>query len=197
MSLFDKFGKKENSKELIGVASIEDVYLDSISGGRSAYLIISPVNLNVLSNSFFVSQVDDLAKSIEEIGSCELLAINSAQSYEHNKRFLSQCALREKDETVKSIDKQDIEFMDDIQARMATSREFLIRLIFITEDSKQIIAATEKARQILSQNGFVVRTANKHDMKRMLAIYFEQNIFDEEMQDFDGERFAPILEMKK
>ena len=169
----------------------------SKKGIKVGFLIISPVNLNVLSQSVIKSKVNNLAKSIKEIGACEILAINSAQSYEHNKRFLSQQLLREESDEVKKIDKQDINFLDEVQVSMATSREFLLKLCFLSENLQQVAAALEKTRQIMTQNDFVVRPANRHDLKRMMEIYLEQNIYEEEMQDFDGERYAPILEMKK
>ena len=183
---------------MIGAASIEDRCLISSVGGKSAFLIVAPVNLNVLSNTIIQSLVDNLSKAVKEIGTLEFLAINSAQSYEQNKHFLSQKLLQEKNDTVKAIDKQDIEFLDDVQVQMATSREFLLKLSFSANEGRpQIMTALERARQTLTQNGFTVRPAEKRDIKRMLAIYFEQNIFEDEMQDFDGERYSPLLEAKR
>jgi hypothetical protein len=200
MSLFDKLKKnnKSTTRQLIGAASVEDCCLTTSSGENIAYLIISPVNLNVLSDDVILSYVENLAKSITDIGSVEILCINSAQSYENNKRFLSHQIMREQNEALKELDRLDIEFLDDIQVRMATSREFLIMLRFGARDTlQQVAAALEKSRQTMTQNGFLVRPADKASIKRMLAIYFEQNLYEDEMQDFDGERFSPILEMKK
>lgn len=200
MSLFDKVKgeKRKSTKRLIGAAAIDDCCLFSSAGSKCAFLIVSPVNLNVLSASIIQALADNLAKSVKEIGSAEMLAVNSAQSYEHNKRYLNQQLLREQNDEVKDIDKQDIEFLDDIQIHMATSREFLLKLCFsVNENRQQIITALERARQSMMQNGFLVRVADKHDIKRLLAIYFEQNIYEDDMQDFDGERYSPILEMKK
>ena len=183
---------------MIGAASIEERCLTSSGNERAVFLIVAPINLNVLSKSIIESEVDNLAKSFKEIGKMEFLAINSAQSYEQNKHFLSQKLLSEKDDAVKRIDKQDIDFFDDVQLHMATSREFLLKLSFSpSENSQQILTALERARQTMTQNGFTVRTAEKRDIKRMLAIYFEQNIYEEEMQDFDGERYSPMLEAKR
>ena len=199
MSLSDVFGNhKSSTQELIGAASIEERCLTSSGNERAVFLIVAPINLNVLSKSIIESEVDNLAKSFKEIGKMEFLAINSAQSYEQNKHFLSQKLLSEKDDAVKRIDKQDIDFFDDVQLHMATSREFLLKLSFSpSENSQQILTALERARQTMTQNGFTVRTAEKRDIKRMLAIYFEQNIYEEEMQDFDGERYSPMLEAKR
>lgn len=199
MSFLQKDRKnRSNVRHLIGAASVEDCCLANYSKDKTAFLIIAPVNLNVLSPSVIESLVENLSKSIVEIGTVEILCINSAQSYDSNKHFLSQCMLREQNEALKMLDKQDIDFLDDIQVRMATSREFLLALRFASNISlSQVSATLERARQITTQNGFHVQSADKSAIKRLLAIYFEQNIYEDEMQDFDGERFLPILEMKK
>lgn len=199
MEIFQKGNKKHSDvRHLLGTASVEDCCLVNYSSEKTAFLIIAPVNLNVLSHSVIESFVENLSKSIVEIGTVEILCINSAQSYDSNKHFLSQCMLREQNDALKMLDKQDIEFLDDIQVRMATSREFLLVLRFAPNISlSQVSATLERARQITTQNGFHVQSADKSDIKRLLAIYFEQNIYEDEMQDFDGERFSPILEMKK
>lgn len=199
MSLSDIFGNHKSSiQDLIGAAAIHDRCLISSNGEKAVFLIVTPINLNVLSEEIIQAQVDNLAKSVKGIGGMEFLAINSAQSYEHNKRFLSQKLLKEKEDTVKAIDKQDLEFFDDVQIHMATSREFLFKLFFSSsENSQQILTALERARQTLVQNGFTVRPAEKRDIKRMMSIYFEQNIYEEEMQDYDGERYSPLLEAKR
>lgn len=200
MSLLDKLktNGKNSTRQLIGASSIEDCCLVNNNNEKTAYLIIAPINLNVLANNIIHSKVENLAKALSDLGSVEFMCINSAQSYENNKRFLSQRILQERNESLKEIDRLDIEFLDDIQVKMATSREFLVMLRFHVRDSIQQIAySLEKARQTMTQNDFLVRTADKASIKRMLAIYFEQNIYEEEMQNFDGERFSPILEMKK
>ena len=38
-------------------------------------------------------------------------------------------------------------------------------------------------------NGFTTRRAGKEDLKRLLAIYFEQNTTTERFEDYDGQRF--------
>jgi hypothetical protein len=57
MSLFDKLknSNKSNTRKLIGAASVKDCCLTTSSGENIAYLIISPVNLNVLSDDVILS----------------------------------------------------------------------------------------------------------------------------------------------
>ena len=45
----------------------------------------------------------------------------------------------------------------------------------------------------LKEQGFSVKRADKEDVKRILAVYYEQNVTTEKFEDFDGERWV-ILE---
>ncbi len=42
-------------------------------------------------------------------------------------------------------------------------------------------------------NGFTTRRAGKEDLKRLLAIYFEQNTTTERFEDYDGQRFLEVI----
>lgn len=200
MSLFDKVKqtKRVNTRKLLDMQSVEDCCLVSYSDAKSAFLIISPVNLNVVSKSMKEALVGNLAKAVGQIGTVEFLCVNSAQDYETNKRFLHRRMALEQNDTLREIDRMDIEFLDDIQVQMATSREFLIVLRFQARESiQQVTTVLEKARKIMSENGFDVQAAGKAQIKKVLAIYLEQNIYDGNMQNFDGEFYAPILEVKQ
>jgi len=199
VSLFDKVKqtKKVNTRKLLDMKSVEDCCLVSYSDTKSAFLIIAPVNLNVVSKSMKETLVGNLAKAVGQIGTLEFLCVNSAQDYETNKRYLHRRMALEQNDTLREIDRMDIEFLDDIQVQMATSREFLIALRFQAGESvQQVITILEKARKILVENEFNVQVAGKTQIKKVLAIYLEQNIYDGNMQNFDGEYFAPILEVK-
>lgn len=142
MSLFDRLKqtKKLNTRRLLDMQNIEDCCLVSYSDTKSAFLIISPVNLNVVSNSVKQTLVGNLAKAVAQIGTVEFLCVNSAQDYETNKRFLHRRMAMEQNETLREIDHMDIEFLDDIQVQMATSREFLMVLRFQARESvRQVV----------------------------------------------------------
>ncbi|MBE6834264.1 hypothetical protein [Faecalispora sporosphaeroides] len=200
MSLYDRIKqtKKMSSREKLDLHSIENCCLVSYSDTKSAFLIIAPVNLNVVSKGVIETLVGNLEKAIGQIGTLEFLCVNSAQDYETNKRFFHRRMALEQNDTLREIDQMDIEFLDDIQVQMATSREFLIVLRFQARESvQQVMTILDKARKIMAENGFNVQAAGKEDIKKILAIYLEQNIYDGNMQNFDGEYFAPMLEVKQ
>lgn len=155
---------------------------------------MTPVNLNVLSSVTIRSRINKLADTIKTLGSVDFLCINSSQSYDSNKRYLTDLKEREQNDTLRELDEKDIEFFDNIRVSMATSREFLAILRFRPKDTPDHVRdISRKARDIMKDNGMSVRQAISTDTKRLLAIYLEQNIFEAEMQDFDGERYSNIL----
>ena len=90
--------------------------------------------------------------------------------------------------TLRDLDQKDIEFFDQVRISMATSREFLAGLRFSAKETAERIQSTmSKVVRVFKDNGMIVRLAAKPDIKRTLAIYLGQNIFETEMQDFDGE----------
>lgn len=40
--------------------------------------------------------------------------------------------------------------------------------------------------------GFSVKRADREDIKRILAVYYEQNVTTERFEDFDGKRFFAL-----
>ena len=46
----------------------------------------------------------------------------------------------------------------------------------------------------LRDQGFSVKRSDKEDVKRILAVYFEQNVTTERFEDFDGERWIILNE---
>jgi hypothetical protein len=195
--LIDKNQKKRKSvQDLIGAAGIEDSCLAVSSGERLCYIMITPVNLNVLSPINIKSRITKMTDTLQNVGTVDFLCLNSSQSYDSNKHYLAKLKERETNDTLRDLDQKDIEFFDQIRISMATSREFLAVLRFsVKETAERIQSTMSKIVQVFKDNGMIVRLAAKPDIKRMLAIYLEQNIFETEMQDFDGEKYAKLLEM--
>lgn len=199
MSLYDmlKDKKKHSIREFMGAGSIEDCCLTTFTGEKIAFLIVTPVNLSILSPQDVRSIIGKFNSILDPLGTSDYICINSTQSYESNKHFLAQLAEREKNEELRLLDEKDIKYLDDIRVTMATSRQFLVVLRFSPKDTMDYVSGTlEKALQLMKDNEFNVRTAGKNDIKQLLAVYLEQSIFNDTFQDFDGESYTNILEMK-
>jgi len=199
MSLYDliKKKKKNSTRQFIGAASVEDCCLITFTGEKLAFLIVTPVNLSILSPEDVRSRIKRYNSVLDPLGTSDYICINSTQSYESNKHFLAHLAEKERNEELRALDEKDIKYLDDIRVSMATSRQFLVLLRFSGRDTMEYVSSTlSKALELMKDNEFTVRAAGKDDIKQLLAVYLEQSIFDDTFQDFDGENYTNILEMK-
>lgn len=51
-----------------------------------------------------------------------------------------------------------------------------------------------RIEQNINDNGFTTRRATEQDLKKMLGVYFEQNVTTEKFEDFDGDRWVIVGE---
>ena len=58
------------------------------------------------------------------------------------------------------------------------------------EKEKEVFPYLSRIEKSLKEQGFSVKRADKEDIKRILAVYFEQNVTTEKFEDFDGERWV-------
>jgi len=84
----------------------------------------------------------------------------------------------------------DLNFLNRIQVQMATAREFLIIIRLKDEKQKEIFPYLNRIEKTLREQGFSVMRSGNEDIKRILAVYFEQNVTTEKFEDFDGERWV-------
>ena len=67
------------------------------------------------------------------------------------------------------------------------ARHLAVRLKNEKPDTAYTLLSTIETK--FRDNGFTTRRAGKEDLKRLLAIYFEQNTTTERFEDYDGQRF--------
>ena len=101
----------------------------------------------------------------------------------------SMCISTRLDVYKRQLLEQDQVFLDRIQIQMATAREFLILVRLKEEKESEVFPYLSRIEKSLKEQGFSVKRAEKEDIKRILAVYFEQNVTTEKFEDFDGERW--------
>ena len=57
-----------------------------------------------------------------------------------------------------------------------------------------MFAYLNRIENMLVEQGFTSKRADEEDMKRILAVYFEQNVTTEKFEEFDGERWIILNE---
>lgn len=182
--------QKLSTRQLINTKNITDFSLQTYNHGELVYFIIKPSNMSVLSEASISARVYSLMTVLKGMAEIEICCLNSRENFDGNKRFLNERIDVEENNTVRKLLKLDLNFLDRIQVQMATAREFLIIIRLKDEDKNEMFAYLNRIEKTLREQGFVVKRADNEDIKRILAVYFEQNVTTEKFEEFDGERWV-------
>ena len=180
----------KSTQEYIGIKELTENGVLTITQGELVFFRIKPINIAVLSQSTISAKVFSFMSVLKNITELEICCLNSSESFDENKVFLLRRIEEEDNPVIKELCKKDLEFLDNIQLEMATAREFLIIIRFRTEKPEQIASAKGRIEKILKEQGFEAKRATKDDVKRILAVYFSQNVVTEQFDDMDGERWV-------
>lgn len=190
--------KKENNaaqstRQLMGIEDIKD-YCIATRMGDLVFFIIKPTNISVLSDSCISARIYALLNVVKGQAEIEMLALNSKESFERNKNFYRERVDSEELPAIRRLLEQDSKHLDRIQVLMASSREFYIIIRLRNEKETDIFPYPSRIEQNINDNGFTTRRATEQDLKRMLGVYFEQNVTTEKFEDYDGDRCVIVGE---
>ena len=185
--------KKKNAdglstKELIGISDITD-YCLSTKQGDLVFFIIKPTNISVLPDASVSARIYSLLNVIKGQAEVEMLAMNSKESFEDNKNYYHARMEVEELAAIRNLLEQDSSNLDRIQALMASAREFYIIVRLRDEKKTDLFPYLARIEKNIKDNWFIPRRADEQDIKRMLGVYFEQNVTTEDYDSFDGERW--------
>ena len=181
--------KQASTRQLIGAKEITDYSLVTYRQGELVYFIVKPTNISVLSQASVGARIYALMTVLKGVAEIEMLCLNSRESFEDNKRFLRSRIEQEENPVVRKLLEKDLTHLDLIQVQMATAREFLIVIRLKDEKETEVFPYLARIEKSLKEQGFSVKRADKEDIKRLLAVYYEQNVTTERFEDFDGERW--------
>lgn len=181
--------RRASTRQLIGAKEITDYSLVTYGHGELVYFIVKPTNISVLSQASIGAKIYALMTVLKGVAEIEMLCLNSRESFEDNKRFLRSRMEQEGNPVVRKLLEKDLTHLDRIQVQMATAREFLILIRLKEEKESEVFPYLARIEKSLKEQGFSVRRADKEDIKRLLAVYYEQNVTTEKFEDFDGERW--------
>lgn len=184
--------QKQSTRQLIGTRDITDYSLETYAHGELVYFIIKPTNLSVLSEASVSARIYALMTVLKGIAELEFLCLNSRENFEDNKNFLRGRFEQEDNPAVRKLLEADLDHLDRIQVQMATAREFLLVIRLHNEKESEVFPYLNRIEKTLREQGLSVKRADKEDIKRILAVYFEQNVTTEKFEDFDGERWIVL-----
>lgn len=182
-----------STQSLMNIESITDYSLNT-PYGELVYFIIHPTNIAVLSESTISNRIYALMTVLKGIAEIEMLCLNSKENFDDNKRFLRERIEEEPNPIIRNLLQKDNQNLDRMQVQMATAREFLIIIRLKDEKESDIFPYLSRIEKNLKDQGFTTRRANNTDIKRILAVYFEQNVTSDMYEDFDGERWVVLGE---
>ena len=182
-------GRKTSTRQLMGIKAITEYGLETDQHGALVYFIVQPTNLSVLSESSIGARIYALMNVLKGVAEIEMLALYSRESFEDSKNFLQERIQEEENPAVRKLLELDRKHLDQIQVQMATAREFLILIRILEEKQADIFPYLSRIERSLKEQNFSVKRADKEDIKRILAVYYEQNVTTEKFEDIDGERW--------
>ena len=178
-----------STRRLMNTREITDYSLETNDGDEMVYFMIRPTNLSVLSDSSMGARVYSLMNVLKGVAEIEMLCLNSRENFEENKSFLRKRMEEERNPVIRRLLERDQNFLDRIQIQMATAREFLILIRLRNEKGKEVFSYLDRIEKSLKEQGFEAKRAGSEDIKRILAVYYEQNVTSEKFEDFDGQRW--------
>lgn len=181
--------QKQSTRELIGISEITNYSLKT-PHGELVYFIIKPTNISVLSDANVSARIYALMTVLKGIAEIEMLCLNSKENFDENKQYLKSQMEEESNPVIRKLLQQDSTNLDRMQVQMATAREFLIIIRLKNEEESDVFSYLSRIEKNLKDQGFTSKRANNADIKRLLGVYFEQNVTTEKYEDFDGERWV-------
>lgn len=180
---------KASTRQLMGIADITDHAL--VTGyGELVFFMIKPTNISVLSESSVGARIYALMNVLKGIAEIEMLCLNSRENFEDNKTHLRSRMEAEQNPVIRKLLGQDATALDRMQVQMATAREFLIIIRLRDEKESEVQPYLSRIEKSLKDQGFTTKKADDADIKRLLGVYYEQNVTTEKYEDFDGERWV-------
>ena len=129
--------QRASTRELIG---IEAILKDGIrtASGDLVFFLLKPTNIAVLSDASTEARVMALTDVLKGFPDLEMVCYNSREDFEGNKRYLMERAAVEQMPKILNLLHQDHQWIDTVQASMATAREFAIALRLVPEKNEEL-----------------------------------------------------------
>lgn len=178
--------QQQTTRQLMGIRRV-NTHGVTVSGGELVFFLIDPDNLSVLSVEAVRLRVQAFTALLKAKPDLELLALDSQETFGQNREFYRTRLEEEANPALRELLRQDLEHLDTIQSASASAREFVLiqRMDEKSAADESGLRQTEKA---LSGHGLSLRLAEEADVKRLLSVYYRQELLTEAPEDVDGER---------
>lgn len=186
--------RNRSTQQLIGIDQLTEHGLKT-EHGELVFYLIRPDNLSVLSSEGIHSRIISLTNLLRSTDNICMLALDSRESFQRNKLHYQYLMDTEEEPALRKLLQQDSTHLDAIQSSTASSREFAL-VYRINTDTPADTGQLKRLESRIHNCGFLVRLANEQDIKRLLAVYYQQDVTTEYFYNFDGEGSVALNEEK-
>ena len=179
--------QRQSTRQLMGIDQLTDYGVKTPKGER-VFFLVRPDNLSVLSAEGVRGRVRALMELLRGTETVTLRAMDSRESYEQNKIYYQQRLERETNPALRALLAKDRVYLDEIQTMTASAREFALVYPLDRQGSESAEVQITRMAKDIRDRGFHVRIARDQDIKRLLAVYYQQDVTTEHFESIDGER---------
>lgn len=176
----------QSTRQLMGIDQLTG-YGVKTPKGELAFFLVRPDNLSVLSGEGIGSRVRSLMELLRGTENVTLRAMDSRESYEQNKIYYQQQLEAEPNPAIRALLMKDRAYLDEIQTMTASAREFALVYPLDRQGSESVQTQLDRMAKDIRDCGFHVRLAGDQDIKRLLAVYYQQDVTTEYFESIDGE----------
>lgn len=186
----NKAKKREgpSTRDLMGISGLTE-YSICTKLGDLVFFIVEPTNISVLPDASVSARIHALLNVLKGQVDIDMLALNSTESFESNKNFYRQRLESEELPVIRKLLESDSNHLDRIQVFMASAREFYMVVRLRPTKESEVFTLLSNIEKNIKDNGFITRRASEQDIKKLLGVYFEQNVTTDHYDSFDGERW--------
>nr|WP_326175119.1 hypothetical protein [uncultured Oscillibacter sp.] len=177
--------RRLSTRQLMGIDQLTEHGLKTVKG-ELVFFLLSPDNLSVLSADGVRNRVRALTDLLRSVDAAELLALDSRESFQNNKNYYQTRLEQEAVPAIREMLRQNMAHLNDIQSTTASAREFAL-VHRIDPKSNEDYSTLKQLEKRVRDCDFHVRMAEEQDIKRLLAVYYQQDVTTEHFDSFDGE----------
>ena len=181
--------QRQTARQLMGISQLTG-YGVRTAEGELAFFLIKPDNLSVLSEEGVRGRVTALTHLLCAMPELRILALDSRESFQRNQEWYRQRLEQEELPALRELLRQDSAHLDEIQTTTASAREFVLVFRLDQQSGESDEVQLRQMEKRIRDQGFHVRLAEEQDIKRLLAVYYQQDVTTDCFEDYDGERWA-------
>ena len=177
---------RQSTRQLMGIDQLTPHGVQTPKGDL-VFFLIQPDNLSVLPADSVRARIHALTNLLSGAEEITLRALDSRDSYQLNQKWYLKRAEEERNPAIREMLCLDREHLDEIQHMTASTREFVLVRPLPRESGEKPEALIARMAKELSDYGFRVRVAEEKDVRRLLSVYYQQEVSTEAETKSQGE----------